>query len=58
MVNLNIRHELKLLSRNFWFVSLSLVLVLLCLYAGHNGLKHYERRTADQQEALAAQQAK
>ncbi|NVJ46196.1 MAG: DUF3526 domain-containing protein [Cytophagia bacterium] len=58
MVNLNIRHEIRLLSRNYWFISLSLVLVVLCLYAGHNGLQHFERRQLDQQQALEAQQAK
>ncbi|MBO6761869.1 MAG: ABC transporter permease subunit, partial [Roseivirga sp.] len=58
MVSQNIRHEVRLLSRNYWFVSLSLVLVLLCLYAGYNGLRHFERRQADQQQAIAAQQEK
>lgn len=58
MVSQNIRHEVRLLSRNYWFISLSLVLVLLCLYAGYNGLRHFERRQADQQQTIAAQQEK
>lgn len=55
MISQNIRHEIRLLSRNYWFISLSLVLVLLCLYAGNNGLKHFERRQTDQQQAVEAQ---
>lgn len=58
MIKQNIRHETRLLSRNYWFISLAIVLVSLCLYAGHNGLKHFERRQVDMQQAKAAQEVK
>lgn len=58
MLNLNIRHEIRLLSRNYWFISLTLVLVALCLYAGYNGLKQFEKRQLDQQQAIESQSEK
>ena len=58
MIKHNIRHEVRLLGRNHWFVSLTIVLVVLCLYAGHNGLNHFERRQADQEQVIANQRAK
>ncbi len=58
MLNLNIRHEIKLLSRNYWFISLTIVLAALCLYSGHNGLKHFERRQVDQKQAIENHQEK
>ncbi|WP_422007057.1 DUF3526 domain-containing protein [Roseivirga pacifica] len=58
MITQNIQHEIRLLSRNHWFVSLTAVLLLLCLYAGHNGLQHFESRQADLNQALADQEEK
>jgi ABC-2 type transport system permease protein len=58
MLYLNIRHEIRLLSRNYWFISLTIVLVALCVYAGHNGLKQFERRQLDQTLAIENQLVK
>ena len=58
MITQNIQHEIRLLSRNYWFVSLTAVLLLLCLYAGHNGLKHFESRQSDLIQAVADQKDK
>ncbi|KYG81718.1 ABC-2 type transport system permease protein [Roseivirga ehrenbergii] len=58
MLSLNILHETRLLSRNYWFISLSMMLLALCLYAGHNGMKHFERRQLDLQAAIENQVAK
>jgi len=43
----NIRHEIRLLSRSNWFLSLTIILVLLCLYAGYNGAKLYDFRSTE-----------
>lgn len=53
----NIRHEIRLLSRSYWFPSLSIIFILLCLYAGQNGIKLYEFRTAELEKAKTDQQA-
>jgi ABC-2 type transport system permease protein len=58
MVAQNIRHEIRLLSRNQWFVSLTIVLITLCLYAGYNGQNHFEKRQIDQQQAITSQEVK
>lgn len=58
MFGQNIYHEIRLLSRNYWFISLSIVLVALCFYAGYNGAKHYERRQTDLQQAIGAHSEK
>jgi len=55
MIKKNIRHELRILSRDHWFVALSLILILLCLYAGHNGQKLYEFKNSELEQTKAAQ---
>ena len=47
MFSLNIRHEIKLLSRDRRFIILSALLILLCLYAGFNGQNLYELRNTE-----------
>ncbi len=56
MIKHNIRHEVRILSRNHWFIILTLVLTLMCLYAGHNGLRHFERKQKDQDQAIQRQE--
>lgn len=51
----NIRHEIRLLSRSYWFLALALIFTLLCLYAGYNGITHYEFRVAELEQAKADQ---
>lgn len=58
MIYQNIKHESRLLSRNYWFIALSLILLVLCLYAGQNGHSHFQDLQVDQQNAIAAQQEK
>ncbi|OEK04016.1 DUF3526 domain-containing protein [Roseivirga misakiensis] len=55
MLTQNILHEIKLLSRNYWFVSLTVVITGLSIYAGHNGLKQFEKRQANLTEAIQNQ---
>ncbi|RNC83222.1 MAG: DUF3526 domain-containing protein [Balneola sp.] len=52
----NIIHEIRLLSRSYWFLALSLIFILLCLYAGYNGMTHHEFRTVELDQAKAEQQ--
>lgn len=54
----NILHEIKLLSRNYWFVSLTLAITALSIYAGYNGLKQYDKRQATTEQAIATQAEK
>ncbi|MFY0593153.1 ABC transporter permease subunit [Roseivirga sp.] len=58
MLGQNIRHEIKLLSRNYWFLSLTLIIAGLSIYAGSNGLKQFEKRQANLQEAIQNQAKK
>lgn len=58
MINQNIRHEVRLMSRNYWFLALALVLMVLCFYAGYNGSKHFEQRQSDQEKAIESQRIK
>ena len=58
MFSHNLRQEVKLMSRNRWLLSLILVLIVLCFYAGHNGLDHFSRRQAGQEKAVNAQSEK
>lgn len=51
----NIRHEVRLLTRSYWFLALSLIFILLCLYAGYNGINLYEFRSAELEKAHADQ---
>ncbi|MEO1021879.1 MAG: DUF3526 domain-containing protein [Bacteroidota bacterium] len=51
----NFRHEFRLLSRSYWFPVLSVLFVLLCVYAGFNGTKLYEARSAELIKAKADQ---
>lgn len=53
----NVRHEIRLLSRSYWFVALSIIFILLCLYAGHNGKILYEFRSAELEKAKTDQHA-
>lgn len=46
------------MSRNSWLLSLILVLIVLCFYAGHNGRNHFSRRQSDQQKAILTQEEK
>ena len=54
----NILHEIKLLSRNYWFISLSLVITALSIYAGYNGLKHFDKRQVNLEQAIEKQSEK
>lgn len=58
MFGQNFRQEVKLMSRNSWLLSLILVMVVLCFYAGYNGRNHFDRRLSDRQKAVDAQVAK
>lgn len=51
----NVKHELRLLSRSYWFLALALIFTSLCLYAGYNGITHYEFRVAELEHAKAEQ---
>lgn len=53
----NIKHEVRLLSRSYWFLALSVIFILLCLYAGHNGTMLYDFRSAELEKAKTDQNA-
>lgn len=55
MFTQNIYNEFRLLSRNYWFIALSIIFISLCLFAGFNGLKLYESRNADLKQAIENQ---
>jgi len=57
MFTQNLKHEIRLLSRSNWFISQSVIFIFLCLYAGYNGSKLYEFRTAELDQANQDQQA-
>ncbi len=54
----NILHEIKLLSRNYWFVSLTLVITVLSIYAGLNGSGQFDKRQANLKQAVEQQAEK
>ncbi|GAB5528058.1 MAG: DUF3526 domain-containing protein [Roseivirga sp.] len=47
MFLINFKRELQLLTRNGWFVALTLLLLILVTYAVHNGHAHYEQRQSE-----------
>ncbi len=53
----NLKHELRLLSRSYWFLTLAILFIVLCLYAGYNGARLYEFRMAEIEQAEADQRS-
>lgn len=47
MFLINFKRELQLLTRNGWFVALTVLLLVLVAYAVHNGNAHFEQRKSE-----------
>lgn len=52
----NFKHELRLLSRNYWLLALSIIFTLLAIYAGNNGLTMHQFRVAELDNAKSEYQ--
>ncbi len=57
MFLINFKRELRLLTRNGWFVALTVLLLILVTYAVHNGNAHYEQRQSELTEIGLQRQA-
>lgn len=47
MFLINLKQQIRLLSRNGWFVTLTILMFLVTLYAVHNGNVHYQQQASE-----------